>query len=274
VYRRAELLAAGWHGTTLTAAVRDGRLLRARGGCYLAPDAPVDVFAAVRIGGRLACVSVLARLGVFVRAVDGPHVHLARSQSRLRRPKDAARLHWRPLLRSPHPASACVEVFDALVQAIECQAPRDAVATVDSALHLGLLREDELDELFGCVSQRKRRLRRLVDGRAESGTETLVRLMVRALGADVRLQVKIDNVGRVDLLVNGWLVVECDSRAFHSSWDEQRIDRRRDQELARQGYVVYRPIAEDILHHPEAVIAALKGLLFGCRAVGIQARRA
>lgn len=68
-------------------------------------------------------------------------------------------------------------------------------------------------------------------------------------------------IGRVDLVVDGWLVVECDSKAFHSSWDQQREDRRRDQALAALGYVVYRPIAEDILYHPDLVIAALKGLL-------------
>jgi very-short-patch-repair endonuclease len=219
-------------------------------------------------------VSALAQQGVFVRTAVHPHVHVARSTSRL--PPQAApiRLHWRSLVRTPHPAATSVEVFDALIQAAGCLPPRDLVAAIDSALHLGLLREDELDELFAHLPRRQRRLRRLVDGRAESGTETLVRLMLRMLGADVRIQVRIDGVGRVDLLVNGWLVVECDSRAYHSSWEAQRTDHRRDQNLAALGYVVYRPIAEDILHHPEAVVAALKGLLFGRRAVGIQARRA
>lgn len=263
IYRRTELLAAGWHGSMLTAAVRSGQLVRARGGCYLAPETAADVVTAVRIGGRLACVSALAARGAFVRAVDMPHVHLERSQSRLRPAAVPVRMHWRGLARRPHPAAACVEAFDAVIQAIECQAPRDAVATVDSALHLGLIREDELDELFAHVSQRKKSLRSLVDGRAEAGTETLVRLMLRGLGADTDIQVKIGGVGRVDLVVNGWLVIECDSREFHSSWEAQRADRRRDQKLAALGYVVYRPIAEDILFHPEDVVAALKGLL-GC----------
>ncbi len=100
-----------------------------------------------------------------------------------------------------------------------------------------------------------------MDGRAESGSETLVRLMLRALGRRAELQVVIRGVGRVDLVVDGWLVIECDSKAFHSSWDQQREDRRRDQALAALGYVVYRPIAEDILYHPDVVVAALKGLL-------------
>lgn len=182
-------------------------------------------------------------------------------------------MHWRPLVRTPHPASGSVEVFDALIQAIECQAPRDAVATVDSTLNLGLLGADDLDELFSHVGVRRRALRGLVDGRAEAGTETLVRLTLRALGARVEVQVRIRGVGRVDLLVDGWLVVECDSRAFHSSWASQRDDRRRDQELAAQGYCVYRPIAEDILFHPEVVIGALRGLIGSRGRVGMQAQR-
>jgi very-short-patch-repair endonuclease len=35
-------------------------------------------------------------------------------------------------------------------------------------------------------------------------------------------------VGRVDFLVEGWLIIECDSKAHHEGWDKQRRDRRRD----------------------------------------------
>ncbi|MCR2784212.1 MULTISPECIES: type IV toxin-antitoxin system AbiEi family antitoxin domain-containing protein [unclassified Microbacterium] len=261
VFGRGELLGSGYSPTGLTRAVRRGEVLRPRGGAYLAPGTAPDVIDAVRVGGRLACVSELARLGVFVRGSTALHLHLGHSASRLRDLPRHVRRHWRPLRRAPHPADATVDVFDALIQAIGCQAPRDAVATVDSALHLGYLREDDLDELFRFVDTKRRSLRRLVDGRSESGTETLVRLMLRALGAHVELQVVVTGVGRVDLVVDGWLVVECDSKAHHSDWESQRRDRRRDQALATVGYCVYRPIAEDILFRPELVVAALRGLL-------------
>lgn len=135
------------------------------------------------------------------------------------------------------------------------------MATLDSALRLALIDLDDLDELFRVLPRRYRVLRRLVDRRAESGPESLFRLILRALGVKFEMQVAIDGVGRVDFVVEGWLIVECDSRQFHSTWDEQRRDRRRDQSAAALGFATYRPIAEDIMWHPDEVRAAVVGLL-------------
>ena len=68
-------------------------------------------------------------------------------------------------------------------------------------------------------------------------------------------------IGRVDLLVNGWLVVECDSRQFHATWEQQVKDRERDLALAARGYVTLRLTAVQIMYRPAEVLAALKGLL-------------
>lgn len=87
-----------------------------------------------------------------------------------------------------------------------------------------------------------------------------MRLILRSLGCSFEVQAPIEGVGRVDFLVEGWLIVECDSREHHSSWDEQRRDRRRDQAAASLGYATYRPIAEDSMWRPELVRAAVFGL--------------
>ena len=84
---------------------------------------------------------------------------------------------------------------------------------------------------------------------------------VLALGCNVDLQVTFDGIGRVDMVVDGWLVVECDSRAFHAGWKQQLNDRRRDAALAALGFVTLRLTAEDIMYNPEFVLAAVKGLL-------------
>jgi len=154
-----------------------------------------------------------------------------------------------------------VDVFDALLDAVRCQDPRAAVATLDSALHRGLLRTDELDEFFGALPRRYRRLRGLLDSRSESGPETLVRLMLRSLGCSFDLQVSIVGTGRVDIVVDGWLIVECDSREFHSDWASQKEDRRRDLAAAKLGYTTIRFVAEDIMWRPDVVLAALRGLV-------------
>lgn len=259
--RRSDLRRRGWTDRDLARAVVEGRLLRPRAGAYLRPDAPADVVEACRLGGRLACVSELARLGVFVLEHVDLHLHVHEHAAQRKVAGRSVRRHWSRLRREPHPRSISVEAFDAVLQAVRCQPARAALATLDSALHLGVLRHDDLDELFRVLPRRHRVLRKLIDSRAESGPETLVRLMLRTLGATFDIQVDIPGVGRVDFVVDGWLIVECDSKAFHSSWDDQRRDRSRDQQAAARGYATYRPIAEDIMWSPEAVQTALAGLL-------------
>ncbi|WP_461475839.1 DUF559 domain-containing protein [Microbacterium sp. HJ5] len=257
----------------LSRALETGELVRVRRDRYVSATAPDDLVQAVRVGGRLACISLLRMLEVFVFRTDQVHLHVLRGASRLRSPSDrtvplpgrserTVRLHWLPLTRPTVATSARVGIVDALVQSVLCQLPRHAVATLDSALNKRLITRDQLADVFAALPARFSALMPLVDGRAESGPETLVRLMLLALGCSVELQVSFDGVGRVDLLVDGWLVVECDGKAFHSSWEQQRADRRRDTALAALGYPTYRPTAEDIMYHPDTVLAALKGLVF------------
>ncbi|MEV8271663.1 type IV toxin-antitoxin system AbiEi family antitoxin domain-containing protein [Microbacterium sp. NPDC077184] len=272
-FRRPDLRARGWTDRDLGAAVADGRLLRPRPGAYLTADASTDVIDALALGGRLTCVSALAHRGVFALDTSVLHVHLHTRRTSARTTARVVRRHWGTLRRVPHPRAASVEPLDALACALRCQPPRSALASLDSALHGGHLRMDELDELFRLLPRRHRVLRRLIDARAESGPETLVRLLLRSLGAAFDVQVFIAGVGRVDFLVEGWLIVECDSREFHSDWDAQRRDRRRDQAAAALGYTTFRPIAEDIIWHPDVVRSALRGLLDSRRGPAARPRR-
>ncbi len=196
------------------------------------------------------------------------HVHLPRSAGRLPPIARPVRTHWGRLRRAPHPRAVSVELFDALIQAVGCQQPRASIATLDSALNRGLLRPDELDELFDALPRRYRRLRPLLEARCESGPETLMRLMLRAFGLSFEVQVVIDRVGRVDFVVEGWLIIECDSRAHHSDWESQRRDRRRDQAAAALGFATFRPIAEDIMWRSAEVREALAGLVTARRRSG------
>lgn len=239
--------------------------------------APAALVQAVRVGGRVACVSLLRMLEVFVFRTDRVHVHVLRGSSRLRSPIDrtrrledrrsrAVRLHWLPLARPGEATTTRVHVVDALAQAVLCQLPRHAIASIDSALNKGLITRDDLSDVFRALPARFAALRPLVDGRAQSGPESLMRLMLLSLGCHVDLQVRFPGVGYVDLVVDGWLVVECDSKEFHSSWKQQVKDRRRDAALAALGYATLRVTAEDILYNPERVLAAAKGLVFAHRA--------
>lgn len=255
---RAELLDAGLRPRAITAAVRLGRIVRARENVYLDPAADRDCIAACRVGGRLTCVSELARWGVFVLDTGSTHVDVPHTRSRLRGIPGPVVVHWS---HRREDGWASVDIIDALVAATRCQSARAAIATLDSALYLCLIDESDLDSVFARLPRRLHFLRELLDGRAESGSETLMRLLLRMLGCAVQVQVRVDGVGRVDFLVDGWLIIECDSREFHESWDQQRKDKRRDQAAAARGMATYRPIAEDIFWHPERVVAAVRGLL-------------
>lgn len=256
-----ELRSSGMSKRAIARAVADGAIVAVRRGRYIASDVPVDVIGAARVGGRLTCVSALRLAGIFTLTSDRLHVHVAPHAARLGVPAAEACRHWSPPIGERPSGAGISHPWDLLAHAIVCQSPAAAVATVDSALHWGLVSPSELDLVFAALPGKYRAVRKLIDGRAESGPESLMRLILRRLGVDVEVQVRIDGVGRVDLLVDGWLVVECDSDAHHSGPLAHRVDRRRDLALAALGYTTLRPMAADIMWHPDRVVAAVKGLL-------------
>jgi len=243
----------------ITAAVSQGDLHRLRLGRYAPRETPQLLIDVARWGGRLDCVSLLSHLGVFVHSRTGPHIQIDPHATRLPSRPAEVRCHWRP---TAAPAESLVaDLTGALAQAVLCQPARHAIATLDSAWHLGLVDERGVDEAFRRLPARFSVLRGLLDARSEAGVETLVRLILRTLGHRPQLQVVIDGVGRVDLVVDGWLIVECDSRRFHSGWDAQVRDRRRDVAALARGYVTVRLLAADVLSRPESVRAQLEEIL-------------
>jgi very-short-patch-repair endonuclease len=154
-------------------------------------------------------------------------------------------LHWR---RHGGKARAGIaSVVDALADAVQCQSEEYAVVVIDSALNKGLVTLRELEVGFARLPRRYMRALDRADGRSESGTETLVRVRLRALGIRVSIQVQISGVGRVDLLIGDRFVIECDSREFHSAEDRYRADRRRDRKLIGLHYLPMRLTYEMVM---------------------------
>ncbi len=250
------------HGLTrhsVSRCVANGSLIRLRNGRYVRADVPDGLIRAGRLGGRLDCVSLLAAVGVFVRRGHPLHAQFEPGTTRLPPRSPDVVAHWR---RSSTVRTAlAADLVEALAQSCRCQTPRDAVATLDSAWHHRLVDEAGIAAVFARLPRRYRALRSLLDPRSESGAETLMRLLLRGLGAHVEVQCRIDGVGRVDFVVDGWLIVECDSRAYHEGWEAQKRDRRRDLAAAALGYTTVRPIAEDILYRPEQVVVTMRAVL-------------
>ncbi len=240
-------------------ALSAGRILRVRRGRYLPSYTHPDVVAAARLGCRLDCVSLLRVLGVFVLEHPPLHLNARVGSSRLPASPDGVVRHWRR--DDDASTSLLVDIVSALAQACRCQEPRAAIASLDSAWHKGLIDGDDLTEIFRRLPRRYRSLRALLDASAESGAESLLRLVLRSLGCRFQPQVAIPGVGRVDFLVDGWLIIECDSEAHHSGWEAQRRDKRRDLAAAALGYTTVRPVAEDIFHHRGELSEQLRAVI-------------
>jgi very-short-patch-repair endonuclease len=271
VLSRAELISLGATGLTLTAGVRGGHLVRARRDHYVLPGTSHHLVEATRIGGRLACVSVLDANGIFAFNASKTHVHMVRTMSRSRSPRDrfvaltpfnrhGVQLHWQPLF-GDDATEFDVGVLDVLAQSLQCQEPLHALASIDNALHQGFIQEDDLSQLFSNVPARLGYLRGIIDGRAESGQETVLRRIIADTGLSCEPQVEFSGVGRVDFVVAGCLVVEADSREAHDGWEHHIRDRGRDLALGALGYMSLRPAYQHTMNSPNLVRDAIAMLV-------------
>jgi hypothetical protein len=224
------------------------------------------------VGGRLTCVSALEHYGVFAVSNGFTQVHVDREMSRLRHPRyrhvsltrdnrDGVELHWRTLADESSGTEVAVSLADALVCAVRCQHPWHAVGSLDSALFLGRIDVSELDAVFRRLPLSLRHLRGWLNPRAESGQESVLRQIVRETGLSHAVQVDFAGIGRVDMVVEGRLVVEADSRLAHDGWDKQVRDRTRDLALARLRLMSLRPLYQHIMFEQVAVRDAILGLL-------------
>jgi very-short-patch-repair endonuclease len=273
VATRAQLLATGASPRGLTAAVRDGRLIRVREGYYAHPWTEPRLLHAVRIGGRLGCVSAAERLGIWAAPHQFAHVSVDPGASRLRSPRDRAMplrqetsdgcvLHWLRTVDQRGGSVHTVGVLDALVQVVRCQPAEFAVAALDSAAYGHLVDASDLDRVFTAVPKRLAALRRLVDGRCMSGIESLVRLMLIDLGLPFEPQVRFPGIGTVDFVVAGCVVVETDGRLGHMDSLSAARDYRRDAAAIRLGYAVVRLDYAQVMFEParalETILAAIR----------------
>ena len=106
------------------------------------------------------------------------------------------------------------------------------------------MRRADVSALFQRLPRRLRRLLARLNFLAESGLETIGRLRFEDLGYGAAQQVQI-GPDRVDIVLDGWLIIELDGDAHH---DVAR-DRRRTNRLIRAGYYVLRFGYVDLFYH-------------------------
>lgn len=280
---RRELLESGVTPRGIASAVHSGAVIRARRGVYCPAAVPRHVLKAVRVGGLAAATTAAETYRLWVPEGRLTEVWLPHSASRLRSPENRRvplahadrsqlRTHWEPLLDARAASSWRVGAHDAIVQCLR-RLPRElALAVVDSGLGQGVIGRHELEALAQWIPGRRRPWLALADGRAGSGTETLVRLALWDAGFRVTPQARIRGVGFVDLLVGTRVVVEVDSELWHSTPEQRAEDHRRDLELYRLGYIVVRVSYAQAMHHRADVVQAVLAAVETSGTVGTSLR--
>ena len=115
-------------------------------------------------------------------------------------------------------------------------------------------------KLEGTATRRARSVLDLVIPRADSLLEVLANTAFRRAGLQVRRHVEIPGVGEVDFLVEDCIVVETDG-ASHLEPLQVKKDRRRNNASLIGGYLVLRFGYDDVVHHPERMVAEVLAVL-------------
>ncbi|KAB7755800.1 endonuclease domain-containing protein [Mycolicibacterium mucogenicum] len=220
--------------------------LSLRRGWYASPSADPHVVRAVTAGGVLGCVSVLRRFRVWVPDSD---LHI-RYATRARRSLPGGR-SCHPYRLDPPVAGAIDPVEVAVASAANCLDAEGLVVVLDSMLNKRMIQMADARDIVAASPFARRHLAERCDPESESGTETMIRLRLRALRIHLRTQVDIPGVGRVDILVGDRLIIEADSREHHLP--RYQADRTRDRVATSMGYLVIRLTYEDVVYRWDRV---------------------
>lgn len=231
--------------TEIERATGAGSIRRIARGTFAVPDADPELATAARNGASLTCVSAARLLGWWV-LVPGTCAHIRRNSSK---EIPGTRLHRGQ--RSPHRPVARPEqiVHDAFLPRLEALVLAES-AVIRDAVGLHRLRQE-------FTGQRDWPIRLLLDSirrTTASPLEVCARFHLLAAGIGFEEEVVVPGVGRVDFLMDGWLIVEIDGYAFHSGRVEFRKDRQRWNGSSSGGWVTLRMTAEMILHQPDEFI--------------------
>lgn len=266
-----QLHARGLSAREVGRRVDSGLLLPVRRGLWASPEAPAELVRVARTGGAATATTGARALGLWTPPDDRLQLAVPAGASRLRDPDDATRplagdvdvcVHWTKRMPAVHSLGDRVApLLLVLEHAVRCLRSELAVAILDSALHGGLLRQRDLPALTLALPAHLRRVLLLVDGRSDSGLESIVRVLLRAAGFDVVVHAVLPGIGEVDLLVNGVLIIETDGRRWHSAESAFFRDRHRDRTAMIDGYRVLRLHQWQVLEEWPECLRAVRAAL-------------
>ncbi|SEJ32137.1 Very-short-patch-repair endonuclease [Arthrobacter sp. yr096] len=253
--RRPAMTRLGVTDAALRRASRGGVLQPARG-VYALASADAAHVGLVTNRQLLTCISAAGFYNLWVLASsDSVHVYQARGDA------GVAAIQHRGLLLPAHPYRPVASLADVLIHALRCRPWTEALVMVECAVGRGDMTVDFLlRRLKGKRNGKARAVLGWVDRGAESLLETLARTHFRLAGISVQTQFYLEGVGYVDLILEGWLLVELDGR-HHSDWAQVKRGHRRGNVSAVKGYTVLRYYYADVVHNPEEMVQEVLAVL-------------
>ncbi len=209
VARTKTLLERGVTKRALASSLDSGLVLRPQRGVLALPDAIPEFTAAVLHNGLVTCSSAAEHYGLWLLYPPRQH-HVSC-------PDGSAGGHINHEQRTVpvHDSLPMVGMIDVLLHALRCLPELEAAVMVEGVMRRGEpVKPLLLENLNGNRNGKARTALHRVTGCADSAIEVVARLLFRDAGIHTETQVQIPGVGRVDFLLEGFLVVEMDGAAF------------------------------------------------------------
>jgi len=242
----ADLISTGMTARDIATAVERGRLERLRRGVYADAHVADDLKRAVRVGGRLTCVSAARLHGLrLLRPPCALHVEVSSNAGRLRHPDTGSvapvaqlpvRLHWE---RVADPIGGMAPLDRCLGHMMRCLPAEEALCALDSARErvewrpgqAPLLDDRHFERLLLRLPSELRAIAERSSSGSQSIGETLARERLSGAGIPVREQVRLPGGYSADLLIGERLVFEVDGEGPHG------LPGAFDRDRARWGWI-------------------------------------
>ena len=226
-----------------------------RGWIYDKNSFTLDQVRAFVYNACLSCVSAAQIYELPILMEERPqktHLSVAYNHgmhpSKLRRFDDVC-IHREQIMSDEERRTHVASIGTVLERVLVCMPLKVSLPMLDAARNRGLYDISTL--AMPSTGSRLPHLREalsLSSDRARSILETVARLQLIDMGLTPQVGVWIEGVGEVDMIILGFIIIEVDGWAFHSSKEQREKDLKRDRELLRRGFVVLRFTYDDVMN--------------------------
>ena len=226
-----------------------------RGWIYDKNSFTLDQVRACVYNACISCVSAAQIYELPVLMEERPQkTHLSVSYNRGMHPSKLRRfddvcIHREQFVSDEERRTHVASIGTVLERVLVCMPLKVSLPMLDAARNRGLYDVSTLTiPPTGSRLPHLREALTLSSDRARSILETVARLQLIDMGLTPQVGVWIEGVGEVDMIVLGFIVIEVDGWAFHSSKEQREKDLKRDRELLRRGFVVLRFTYDDVMN--------------------------